>query len=126
MQVAQFNEDRALSAHLARVTSNDSDAASVLDDLVRGGDLDEERVGDMIQEAARRRIGISQPTPNGKFVGIAVDACALLIDLQRCIERLNFFSAGDTGLGELQRTAERANAILQRMGYRNGNAGSAS
>lgn len=124
MSAIHAAESRALNAQ--RVTSNDSDAASVLDDLVRGGDLDEERVGDMIREAALRRMDMTQPTPNGKVTGIAVDACVLLMDLQRCIERLDFFSAGDTGLGELQRTAQRANAILQRMGYRNGNAEAAS
>lgn len=62
------------------------------------------------------------PTPNGKWVGLATDACAALIELQKLIGELDFFSAGDTGLGRLQQASERANVILQRAGYRNGNA----
>lgn len=64
----------------------------------------------------------TQPTPNGKWVGIAVDACGALMELQRLIGELDFFSAGDTGLGRLTQAAERANAVLQRAGYRNGDA----
>jgi hypothetical protein len=60
--------------------------------------------------------------PSGKWVGIGIDACAALIELQKLIGELDFFSAGDTGLGRLQQASERANVILQRAGYRNGNA----
>jgi hypothetical protein len=63
-----------------------------------------------------------RPTPNGKWMGIAIDACAQLIELQRLIGELDFFSAGDTGLGRLQQESQRANEILQRAGYRNENA----
>src|SRR5262249_31928783 len=118
MNAVTTAEDRALNAHLARVTSNDSDAASVLDDLVRGGDLDAERIGDLIEEAARRRINATQPLPDSKHKAIAVDACALLLHLQRAIAALAFFSRGDTGLGQLQRTAQRVYPILARMGFR--------
>jgi hypothetical protein len=117
MNTALAYETRTESAHHARVTSNDSDAASVLDDLVRGGDLDAERVQDLIREAARQRMDRTQPTHNGKFVAIANDACALLLDLHRCINGLDFFGS-DTGLVELQRTAQRIVPILAQMGYR--------
>jgi hypothetical protein len=60
--------------------------------------------------------------PSGKWVGIGVDACDALIELQKLIGELDFFSPGDTGLGRLQQASERANVILQRAGYRNGNA----
>lgn len=60
--------------------------------------------------------------PSGKWVGIGIDACAALIELQKLIGELDFFSPGDTGLGRLQQASERANVILQRAGYRNGNA----
>ena len=60
--------------------------------------------------------------PSGKWVGIGIDACAALLELQTLISELDFFSAGDTGLGRLQQASERANLILQRAGYRNGNA----
>jgi hypothetical protein len=60
--------------------------------------------------------------PSGKWVGIGIDACAALIELQKLIGELDFFSPGDTGLGRLQQASERANEILQRAGYRNGNA----
>jgi hypothetical protein len=63
-----------------------------------------------------------KPTPEGKWVGIATDACAALIELQRLIGELDFFSAGDTGLGRLTQASQRANAVLQRAGYRNENA----
>lgn len=58
------------------------------------------------------------PTPNGKWAGIAMDACAQIVELQRLIGELNFFSPGDTGLGQLQRQAEKAQEVLLRAGMK--------
>jgi len=101
----------------------DADSSTVLDLLVEEHELDDERVDMMLQMAAEKRIRQQAPatTPHGTgMAGIAVDACALLQDLQRCIENLDFFSAGDTGLGDLQRTAQAIQPILARMWVRHG------
>jgi hypothetical protein len=58
------------------------------------------------------------PTPNGKWVALAMDACAQIMELQRLIGELNFFSAGDTGLGRLCQQAEKAKDVLIRAGMR--------
>lgn len=58
------------------------------------------------------------PTPNGKWVALAMDACAQIVELQRLIGELNFFSPGDTGLGRLQRQAEKAKEVLLRAGMK--------
>jgi len=99
-----------------------ADKAAVLDTLVDEHELDDERVDTMLRLAAEHRIRAQVPTtPRGiAMTSIAVDACALLQELQRAIENLDFFSAGDTGLGDLQRTAQGIQPILARMGVRHG------
>lgn len=59
-----------------------------------------------------------QPTPQGKWAGIAMDACAQIQELQRLIGELDFFSAGDTGLSRLTQQAEKAKDVLIRAGLR--------
>jgi hypothetical protein len=58
------------------------------------------------------------PTPNGRHFALLQDALATIQDLQRAIGGLDFFSAGDTGLGEATRAAEKANLVLIRAGVR--------
>lgn len=105
--MAAYAEERA--ATFKRAVPADPDDVFSEDD-----DDDTEDVAELL--AARPVL------PSGKWVGIGIDACAALIELQKLIGELDFFSAGDTGLGRLQQASERANEILQRAGYRNGNA----
>jgi hypothetical protein len=62
------------------------------DDVFSEDDDDTEDVAELL--AAR------PVQPSGKWVGIGIDACAALIELQKLIGELDFFSAGDTGLGK--------------------------
>lgn len=99
------------SATLPRIKPTDIDA------LMEREDAEEDE--DVRELLEQRPVS----TPNGKWMGIAIDACAQLIELQRLIGELDFFSAGDTGLGRLQQESQRANEVLQRAGYRNENGG---
>lgn len=104
----------------ARPRFNAQDTSEALEWMFVHGELSEElseRINEVAQEFCEKREERSTPTPNGKFVAIANDACALLLDLQRRIDALDFFG-GDTGLVELQRTAQRIVPILAQMGYR--------
>lgn len=83
-------------------------------DDVFSQDEDAEEAEDVRELLSARPV----PTPNGKWVGIAMDACAQIQELQRLIGELDFFSAGDTGLGRLTQQAEKAKDVLIRAGLR--------
>ncbi len=50
-----------------------------------------------------------------RYIGIAVDACGLLQELQTHIANLNFFSPGDTGLSALCQAAERISPLVAKL-----------
>ena len=73
-----------------------------------------ERIDERAKELARADYEGFKPAPT-KFVGIAVDACGLLMEMQSIISRVNWFTSGAVELARLQEAAQRANPILAKL-----------
>ena len=74
-----------------------------------------ERVESRARELALVDLEAATKRQANRFAGIAIDACALLQELQTHIANLNFFSPGDTGLSRLCQAAERITPILSQL-----------
>lgn len=106
-------------------TPSDKHIARALDQLNDELRLSEEDVAaqlDLIErvESRSRELALAEREAftrreSNRFAGIAIDACALLQELQTLIASLDFFSAGDTGLGNLCQAATRINTVLARL-----------
>lgn len=73
-----------------------------------------ERVDERAAEISRADHDFTKPSPT-PFVGVAVDACGLLMEMQTLIANLSFFSPGDTGLSALCQAAERITPIIAKL-----------
>lgn len=109
-----------IAARSARGAVNDHDMVSALDVLYERGELSDElsqRLDDVAMEFAEKRINSNEcvraVTPSGKYVGIAMDACAALFEIvQSCRVPGNYdvFSEVDV---------DKWAAICRRVGYSN-------
>jgi len=73
-----------------------------------------EHISERAQEICRADFADSMPAPT-KYAGIAIDACALLLELQTLVARVNWFESGAVALSELQDAAHRATPIIAKL-----------
>jgi hypothetical protein len=73
-----------------------------------------ERIHERAEEIARADFEHAKPEPT-KYVGLAIDACALLQEIQTLVARVNWFESGAVALSELQDAAHRATPILAKL-----------
>jgi hypothetical protein len=74
-----FDRDAARAEGLRHALS-DADSAAVLDALVESGELDEERIEDLLMQAAERRINAALPTPRTERLRRLLASVKTLID----------------------------------------------
>lgn len=73
-----------------------------------------ERIDERAKELARADYEGFKPEPS-KFIGVAVDACALLMEMQSLVAGVNWFTSGAVELSRLQEAAQRVNPIIAKL-----------